>query len=1215
MIRATKQFVLCTTALFAAQYSTALSDPLPRTPAISGQVVQTRSGEEIEFIEQGGFRGVEVRQDVKAGDVIKTNSFGQVALLFADRTQIRIARNTVLVVREVRQDGGVTVDLESGQLFGRAARGGSGVTVTTPAAAAAIRGTDWAMTVAGDKTTLSVIEGVVDLTNPQGSVSVAQGESASATLGSAPSKIVTVGGNVREQMLFNIRVQGAFDPWAASGAEAQRINSERARLASLSRDRWNAEDLVTWAEVAPDRKETSAAIELARTYRLSPSQSARLALVEGNVAARQRRYKDAVRLFDRAERGLTGDKRAEAAYLAYFARSLAEPSKKIPEPAPALSRNSVLGRATVAAILESPSQALKILLDNEKPYGNDVRYQVAIAEAALLSSDFTALAAAIEKGETLDPNDAALLNMRASYKSYVKGDIKGALKDQERAIEIDPGNADYFNNLGLLHGGRSATREAEAAYKKSLELDPSSPEALANYAGLLLTSGRNAEARELIDRAIAEDPGFDIALFQRGRYKLQTGDQQGGLDDMLRATAANPTYANGLLALGATYAADGNPGLAKQAFDVAALLDPIDPQPSQFQALLAVDQYQLDDAIRYAQESVRLSRARGGDYQSVESAGDFGSTLGGVYRFATQDARARYWGDRVFDPFQGSSYFDQALAGSNSPFFTTPGALDVGEPNEGDDAALSSLLQGLLLDPQAIASPRLHAAFFRVPFQEVEAGVGMTTYNSEFGVNSSVNYQRLGFSPFPYALSTEMSYSHLNPSFADQDAVVNRSVTTMGAQVSPDDRLVGYFAFARGRGGISFDGASSDGLDLTRGDRLNADVFDGFLGWSHTFAYHNVVNAGVFGSVVDRTSRDSLFAITPVPGFGITLGEDVDSDEKIHSLKGGLNQTFDVSDDLTFRWGAETGSAYSRTSAFVTDYIINDPPIVFSTVQQTTVVKGNTTRGWVGARATITNGLDVEGLFFAEAVEVNGSEIDNLAPRIGVAWEPTQGQYIRAGYIEDTPLANINTLAPIGVVNLRPGKIPDGSGVVESAIVRWESEWTDRLFTSAEYQHQDVENLALALPVYSQGISVANSELRRLSFNTNYWIGGGVTAFANYTHIWSSGDFPGTESQIPTVPSNLARVGVSYVNEHRIRFTVAESYLGERTSFGDFNAPTTFSTLAGAFLTDASISWESEDRHLSLQVAVSNLFNASADVAPLVPGASRTVSASIKGRF
>ena len=60
-----------------------------RPPAISGQIVPTRAGEEIELVETPSFRGAEARQDVEAGDVIRTNAYGQIALIFADRTQMR----------------------------------------------------------------------------------------------------------------------------------------------------------------------------------------------------------------------------------------------------------------------------------------------------------------------------------------------------------------------------------------------------------------------------------------------------------------------------------------------------------------------------------------------------------------------------------------------------------------------------------------------------------------------------------------------------------------------------------------------------------------------------------------------------------------------------------------------------------------------------------------------------------------------------------------------------------------------------------------------------------------------------------------------------------------------------------------------------------------------------------------------------------------------
>lgn len=1210
-----RKLALGATAMTVALASSAAADPLPRSPRISGQVVQTRTGEEIEPVELPEFRNVEVRQDVKAGDVIRTNALGQVALLFADRTQIRLSRNTILVVKDVRADGGVTLDLQSGELFGRAARGGSGVTINTPAAASAIRGTDWTLKVMGNRTTLSVIEGIVDLTNPQGSVTVKEGEAAAATLGSAPSKIVTVGGNIREQMLYNIRLRSTFDQSINTAADGRRLSDGAARLATLPHDRWTPEDYVLSAEVAFARSGRDAAVRSladARRRPLSASQDARLSLIEGKIAAHDGNYRQAVILFRRAERGLRGDGRIEAAYQAYFAQSLAAPTRALAPPAPSSSLASVLGQDTLAAVMESPSKALDVLRRHEDRFGGDVRYQVAIANRALLASDFDTMAKAIAKGAAIDPDDAALLDARASYRSYVKGDIKGALKDQRRAVQLEPGVMEYWNNLALLESARGAMRESEAAYKRATAVDPKAPEPLANYAGLLLKEGRNEEAKLVIDQAIAADPGFEISIFQRGRYKLQSGDSAGALEDMLKATAANPTYADGLLRLGATYAAQGDQDPASQSFELADKLDPLDPEPAQYQALLAVDQYQMDDAIKHAQDSVQRTRARDGDYSSVETSGDFGSTLGGVYRFAGLDAWGRYWGDRTFDPFAGGSYFDQALSGSVRPYFNAPGAVAVGEPNTGDDAAYSAYVQGLLLDPQAIASPRMHAAFFRVPFQETELGVGLTATSHDVGLNGVASYQRLGYDPIPYAFSTTTSYSYLDPSYADQDAKNLNSTIDFGMQVTPDDRFVGHLNFVHAGGGVSFDGVFVDGLDITRGDRLNANGVNAFLGWSHTFAYHNVLNFGLFGSLIDRSGTDQLATIFPtVP----PIGRDIDIDQDQYSLKGGVAHTFEVADDVVLRWGAETGHVEARTSATLYDYFIGSPTR-FPLSLAVPTVRGDTTRAWLGGAVDLTDQLRVDATLFGETSATNGFEEDTFAPRVGVAWAPADGQYLRAAYLRETPFNNLNTLAPIDIVGLRSDAVPDGTRLVDTAILRWDSEWNRRFFTAVEYQHQKIDDLPISLPVYNYSLLFPGATLDRLSLTGNYWIGDGVTAFASYSHIWSKVEDPLASGAIPTVPEDVARVGLSYVNPHRVRFTVAETYLGDRRSFDDPALGGAGETRQSAsFLTDVAASWESEDRHLTASLAVFNLFDADADVAPLVPGSPRTITASLSGRF
>jgi tetratricopeptide (TPR) repeat protein len=1196
----------------------AIADPVSRTPAISGQVVQTRTGEDISFVENASQQALEVRQDVKAGDVIRTNASGQIALLFTDRTQIRLGRNSELLVKEVRSDGGVTLNLKTGQLFGRAARGGAGVTVDTPAAAAAIRGTDWTLNVQGPRTTLSVIEGLVDLRNPHGEVSVAAGESAAATIGSAPSKIVIVGGDLREQMMYNLTLRNAFSNAHLPGHEVKRLQQEEQRLATVATKRRSPADWVAAAEVAYAREGRAAAaqaIERARSMRLDARYKARLDLLEGRLAAEGRRYAEAARLFEWAKPHLKGDQQVAAGYYAYFARSLADPKTVYPRPvAQRSSLASVLGEETIVAFLESPKKALEVLRASEARFGGDVRYQAAIANRALLASDFAAAEAAIRKGEQIDANDAALLDARASYRSYVQGDVKGALSDQQKALRRDPANMEYWNNLALLESGRGAYREAEAAYLQAIALDPDAPEPLANYAALLLNSGRNGEAKAMIDKALAVDPGFDVALFQRGRLRLQSGESDGGLEDMLKATAANPTYGKGLLTLGAAYAARGEMDPASQSFEIADQLDPLAPAAVQYRALLSLDQYLMDDAIRFARESVRRTRARGGNFTSVAASDDFGSTLGGIYRTAGLEAWGRYWSDRTFDPFQGASYFDQNLNGSVRPYYSAPGAVAIGEPNTGDDASYSGYVQGLMLDPLAIASPRMHASFFRVPFQETELGVGVTSTGRDIGFNTFGSYQRLGYDPLPYAFSADLTSSFMNPSYADQDAKNLNLSTTFGIQVTPDDRLVGHLNFVHQEGGVSYGGAISDGLDVTRGDRLNADGFNGFLGWSHTFAYQNVLNVGVFGSVIDRSGRESLFDYGGGPP---PLGADVDVDESHHSLKGGISHLFEPIDNITIRYGVEGGHTDSAIKGATTIYELADPTNIFGVFPGVPVeVKGDNARAWLGATWEATPTLKFEADLFGNWVRQNGDEETSFDPRFGIAWEPIEGQYLRAAFVKQAPLGDLNTLAPIAIVGLRADHPQDGSGPTETTIVRWDSEWSERLFTSVEYQHQEVENLSLTLPVYSYGLGFPKAELDRLSFTANLWIGGGLSAFANYTRVWAESETAGFEHRLPLIPEHAGRIGLNYVSPQRVNLFVAETYLGERLSYTpDVIGLADLAELDDAFVTDIGASWESEDRHFSASVTLSNVFDADVDVAPLVPGQGRTLRATISSRF
>ena len=304
-------------ALAAGMALPAAADVVPRHTPAAGSVISRKIGEEVQFVDIGAWQSVDAQQDLLAGDVLRTNALGHLAVLFRDRTQVRLGRNTVLVVKQVGEASESRFGLNAGTIWARAERGGVGLTVDTPAAAAAVRGTDWTLTVDGSgKTSLVVLEGRVELFNEHGSVSVGQGEAAVATIGQAPAKVIIVTPKDREQMLFYLSAREAFGALPASPLPARRMRSEHERIAAMPASARGAEDRVTLAEVAfsrDGREAAKTAIAEARRLRLTRAQEARLQLIEAALAGAEFRYADAARLYAAAAPHVDARRRAVAA--------------------------------------------------------------------------------------------------------------------------------------------------------------------------------------------------------------------------------------------------------------------------------------------------------------------------------------------------------------------------------------------------------------------------------------------------------------------------------------------------------------------------------------------------------------------------------------------------------------------------------------------------------------------------------------------------------------------------------------------------------------------------------------------------------------------------------------------------------------------------------------------------------------------------------------
>ncbi|NNE08795.1 MAG: tetratricopeptide repeat protein, partial [Gemmatimonadetes bacterium] len=117
-----------------------------------------------------------------------------------------------------------------------------------------------------------------------------------------------------------------------------------------------------------------------------------------------------------------------------------------------------------------------------------------------------------------------------------RGDIEGTLRELERALALEPRNADFRNNHGalLLQAGR--TNEAIATLEKGRAVDPGHADLLINLSRAYEAAGRYGDAKDAITLSASIEPR-PAAFHMRGRLEERTGDPAAALRSYDRALA------------------------------------------------------------------------------------------------------------------------------------------------------------------------------------------------------------------------------------------------------------------------------------------------------------------------------------------------------------------------------------------------------------------------------------------------------------------------------------------------------------------------------------------------------------------------------------------------------------------------------------------------------------------------------------------------------
>lgn len=1182
----------------------AFADVLPRVSAADGSVVERKSGEEVQFVEAQDWRGVEVNQDLLAGDTLRTNALGSLAIRFADNTLVRMARETVLRVRKIDGASDSLLNLEGGTIWGRAERGGSGIVIDTPAAAAAIRGTDWALNTNGNRTTLTVLEGTVELSNAQGSVTVNQGEGAVATLGQAPRKYVLVNLDEREQILLYGDIRGLFITLPISGEDTIDARGARRRLLDKPEASRSREDWLKLAELALSVDGRKAAEDaLSHLPRPLPAaMEARVTLVQAMIAGNALRYDEAIRLFRKARPGLSGERRVMADYGEWVAASLANPdTKKAPSylaPTPATAGEASV-QASVVAHLDGQAEAIALLEKAEKRFPDDAGL-TAMRASLLLELDRREEAhVALDRARAIDSDDIGYLTTNARYLSAVSSDINGALADLKRAVEIAPGNDAAWDDLAGIQSDRGATIEADAAHRRAVALNPDNIAVRTNYALFLMGHEQMTAAKRELDAAEALDPDTYAVLAAKGRYLLRMGKTDEGTKVLLEAAAINPTYGNALVGLAIASYQSGAVAETEQALDNADRFDRDDPTIAMIRAGVAIDQFRADEAIESAREALRRRQVRGGYYSGYDVHRQASSVLGDALENIGLAEWGKYHKARAYDPFLAASYDDEQAAGQFNPFVTTP---PTGLDRFGTGSIfLPTNIQNFLLDPMGVASQQRINALESRAFMETSLTGGFSAQPGVSGWSSDISVHGTNYDVIP------LSYNFLGQISRPESVRENdRSDFEGGAfelglrpTLADNIYLFGHLNQTRiGYPGQLFFPTPNDEV-TSRGDTIGG-------GWSHTISEKNVVQA-----FATYEHMDSFQHYEGVDAIGPFAFEQTSESE---SISGGVSHLL-AAGPLTVRYGAEIYDSTSWNVAREFDLPSGD---VFSEVHYASDWQAR--RIYADATVDISDDLKLQTGAYYSWFDSQSGTFEAVDPRFGVAWAPLENHWMRAAYRRDTQYPVSQTLSPVSTVGLVPLDIPlFMEGEKETVMLRWEAEWSDRFFTSVDYQHVRFEGLSLGIPSLSGLFDTATGEIDRVNVSANYWLGDGLGLFGSFTWNDSVDTTPliGGDTRVPLVPDYLAQIGFTYVHPSRVTFSLAQNFIGKRVGgkgyepiFGPY-----FVNVENYATTDAALTWKSPTGHIELGLTLLNIFDNHVDMAYEVPGPRRSLLAVMRASF
>lgn len=241
------------------------------------------------------------------------------------------------------------------------------------------------------------------------------------------------------------------------------------------------------------------------------------------------------------------------------------------------------------------------------------------AHAQALANALRELIAAVKHDSfstTLSARNAPLASERLAASYYEQSrnvrhrSLESALKLARQAVAQSPDFAFGWERVAELEFSFGNISPASDALEKTLALAPRNAQALALQGFLLSAKGQTTDAITAFNRALEIDAALGNAWLGRGLCRIRRGEIATGREDLLIAAALEPQRAALRSYLGKSFGDSGDFVHADRELDLAKTLDPGDPTPWLYSAVVNQQNNRVNDAIRDLEKSLELNDNR-----------------------------------------------------------------------------------------------------------------------------------------------------------------------------------------------------------------------------------------------------------------------------------------------------------------------------------------------------------------------------------------------------------------------------------------------------------------------------------------------------------------------------------------------------------------------------------------------------------------------------